>query len=202
MKRTEYTDEERASKKRQTETDYPQWTRQAWEDDRRPYVFEDHFVSLAIKHSDQDCYILDGKAKYGQILSASSGLARISLITTKSHCDSSSTNNDGIGIYFDVPLKLDVKPTDDVCFKLTIDGQEIETKCDRDTRFNKLRQVNKSSNMTVSHRNAKGSNQHTDTWTIKAIEVACHDSYTSGLYAALMHQYITPNKDRISSKRK
>jgi len=203
MKRTEYTDEESALKKRRTETTYPIWTSQPWETTGMRRDFEPHFVSLAVTHLPCDGYRLEGHAKFGQILSASSGMASIDLITTKSHCrDSSHKNGNGIGIYFRVPLKIDVKRTDDVYFRLTIDSQEIEVEYDSDMRLNKLYQVNKSGNITILTRHGKDGEGTTETWTIKAIEIPCYDSYTSMLYAALMRQYISKNIERIGRSRK
>ena len=202
MKRKASTDEEDTLKKRQAEIDYPKWTRQSWEDDLPIYSFEEHFVSLAVKHGQGDGCNLEDHAKHGQILGASSGFAEIFLIHAKSYCDSSSSKNDAIGIYFDTPLKIDVKHVSDIYFRLTIDGQEIEVRSDRDMRLNKLKGVNKPSNMTTSYRCGKGGKHGTYTWTIKAIEIVCHDSYTSELYAALMHQYISKNKDKVGTHRK
>jgi hypothetical protein len=189
--------------------EFPRWKHQEWEDVLAKYNSNNrHFVSVAVKRSMRDSYgcHLNDHTTYGQILFASSGTAEIKLIDTVMYAYSDKgPRHDGLGIYFDTPLKIDVKAGDDICVMLTIEGQVIKVSCDRDARFNKWRETNKPGNITQSiarYGNHSHGSTRVNTYTIKCIELSSRDSYTSDLYAAIMHQYVDKNRDKISTTRK
>jgi hypothetical protein len=183
--------------------EFPRWKHQPWEDRLEDYnVDNNHYVTIAIKRSQSDSYgyHLREHTADGQILFAASSMARIVLIDAKMGRD---YKHHGLGIYFDIPLKIDVLGADDICAKLTIEGHDIRVACDRDARFNKWGFTNKKGNVLMSgHRYPPGAaGYHMTMWTIKCIELSSRDSYTAELYSAIMHQYVDKNRSKISSTR-
>jgi hypothetical protein len=188
---------------------HPKWVHQSWED--APFQNEannSHFVTLAVRRSGQDGYgDLNGRAAYGQIIFAASAFARIRLITTQSHSSSASTAarkpHDGIGIYFDEPINMNILAANDMCMQLTIDQTVITVGEDKHARLEKWNCTNRAGNMVYKDCLRKDGTPIDDmrSWTINSVEISSLDSYTSDLYAALMHQYIDKKRMRVCSDR-
>ena len=185
---------------------FPRWIRQDWESDDHKVRDENnmHLVTIAIKHMSGGPEYFNGTAKYGQILSAASGVASIQLISTLSYADGCpesyhTVKHDGIRLRFEDRLEVDTDQFDDAFFTLTINGQEIDLPCKREARINKLRQVNKPGNIMPTERRKKRG-PHWRRFSIRSIDISSRDSYTNELYNAVMHQYVQHHKTSVARR--
>jgi hypothetical protein len=184
--------------------EFPVWMKQDWEECFcGSEGYNEHAVTIAIKKqrgaSTRGDYDLNNE---GYIISAATSIATIKLINMPSIADKKK-KCDGIQIAFLDPLHLELFVDGGGEFAtFMIDGLEIEVEDKEHARIDHLLHIEgkkppRDRCIKIKHETKR--NVHTYIFCV--LQISSEHEHTKHLYSALMHQYVSKHRNRMSSER-